>query len=133
MWNTGGACKRLASQVVIDQIIGHTVKVGLILDTSVMNAVITMYSKCGRISEARKIFDFLSRKDLVSWNAMIDRRSGEEGGRFEGACSLGASFCCVGNAAHFSCLLFLHIWTVRVGHCQVWLLVRFSAYWAGNG
>jgi pentatricopeptide repeat protein len=30
-----------------------------------------MYSKCGRILEARKIFDFLKVKDIVSWNAMI--------------------------------------------------------------
>lgn len=64
-------CADIGANKLGDQIIGHTVKVGLILDTSVVNAVITMYSKCGRISEARKAFDFLSRKDLVSWNAMI--------------------------------------------------------------
>ncbi|XP_037479296.1 pentatricopeptide repeat-containing protein At3g26782, mitochondrial-like [Triticum dicoccoides] len=64
-------CADMGANKLGDQIIGHTVKVGLILDTSVVNAVITMYSKCGRITEARKIFEFLSRKDLVSWNAMI--------------------------------------------------------------
>ncbi|KAE8770855.1 pentatricopeptide repeat-containing protein [Hordeum vulgare] len=64
-------CADMGANKLGDQIIGYTVKVGLILDTSVVNAVITMYSKCGRISEAQKIFEFLSRKDLVSWNAMI--------------------------------------------------------------
>ncbi|TVU01466.1 hypothetical protein EJB05_08878, partial [Eragrostis curvula] len=64
-------CADIGANKLGDQIIGHTVKVGLILDTSVANAVITMYSKCGRISEARKVFDFLHGKDLVSWNAMI--------------------------------------------------------------
>ncbi|PUZ48613.1 hypothetical protein GQ55_7G259100 [Panicum hallii var. hallii] len=64
-------CADLGASKLGDQIIGGTVKVGLILDTSVANAVITMYSKCGRILEARKVFDFLNGKDLVSWNAMI--------------------------------------------------------------
>ncbi|XP_066344447.1 pentatricopeptide repeat-containing protein At3g24000, mitochondrial-like [Miscanthus floridulus] len=64
-------CADLGANKLGDQIIGRTVKVGLILDTSVANAVITMYSKYGRILEARKIFDFLKVKDIVSWNAMI--------------------------------------------------------------
>jgi pentatricopeptide repeat protein len=64
-------CADIGANKLGDQIVGHTVKVGLILDTSVVNAVITMYSKCGRISGARKVFEFLTRKDLVSWNAMI--------------------------------------------------------------
>lgn len=64
-------CADLGANKLGDQIIGRTVKVGLIIDTSVANAVITMYSKCGRILEARKVFDFLNVKDIVSWNAMI--------------------------------------------------------------
>ncbi|KAK3143886.1 hypothetical protein QOZ80_4AG0306220 [Eleusine coracana subsp. coracana] len=64
-------CADIGAKKLGDQIINHTVKIGLNLDTSVANAVITMYSKCGRISEARKVFDFLQGKDLVSWNAMI--------------------------------------------------------------
>jgi len=40
-------CADLGASKLGDQIIGGTVKVGLILDTSVVNAVITMYSKCG--------------------------------------------------------------------------------------
>ncbi|KAL6843681.1 hypothetical protein ACP4OV_026252 [Aristida adscensionis] len=64
-------CADIGAKKLGDQIIGHTVKVGLVLDTSVANAVITMYSKCGRILEARKVFDCLNGKDLVSWNAMI--------------------------------------------------------------
>jgi pentatricopeptide repeat protein len=64
-------CADIGANKLGDQIIGHTIKVGLILDTSVVNAVMTMYSKCGRIMEARKVFGFLQGKDLVSWNAMI--------------------------------------------------------------
>uniref|UniRef100_J3M0S0 DYW domain-containing protein n=2 Tax=Oryza brachyantha TaxID=4533 RepID=J3M0S0_ORYBR len=64
-------CAEIGANKLGDQIIGHTVKARLILDVSVANAAITMYSKCGRISEAQKLFDLLNGKDLISWNAMI--------------------------------------------------------------
>ncbi|MCO5546818.1 hypothetical protein L7F22_000254 [Adiantum nelumboides] len=35
------------------------------------NALIDMYAKCGRLQEALKVFDRLSDKDVVSWNAVI--------------------------------------------------------------
>ncbi|XP_043708476.1 putative pentatricopeptide repeat-containing protein At3g01580 [Telopea speciosissima] len=34
-------------------------------------AMIDMFSKCGSLSEARRIFDGMPSKDLVSWSAMI--------------------------------------------------------------
>ena len=30
-----------------------------------------MYSRCGRVAFARKVFDEIPRRDLVSWNSMI--------------------------------------------------------------
>ncbi|OAY71966.1 Pentatricopeptide repeat-containing protein [Ananas comosus] len=65
------ACAEIAAVKLGNQIIAHTIKVGLNLDNSVANAVITMYSKCGKIAEAREVFDSVINKDLVSWNAMI--------------------------------------------------------------
>ncbi|KAH9301975.1 hypothetical protein KI387_013558 [Taxus chinensis] len=41
------------------------------LDVSVHNALVTMYSKCGSLKTARRLFDEISEKDVVSWNAMI--------------------------------------------------------------
>jgi pentatricopeptide repeat protein len=35
------------------------------------SALIDMYAKCGRVSEARKVFDNLITKNLVSWNTML--------------------------------------------------------------
>ncbi|XP_039132290.1 pentatricopeptide repeat-containing protein At3g57430, chloroplastic-like isoform X2 [Dioscorea cayenensis subsp. rotundata] len=40
-------------------------------EISVENALLTMYAKCGCIRSAVKIFDTLTRRDIVSWNAMI--------------------------------------------------------------
>ncbi|XP_030509828.1 pentatricopeptide repeat-containing protein At2g35030, mitochondrial [Cannabis sativa] len=40
---------------------------------TLVSALINMYSKCGKLSTARKIFDdgLTNRRDLVSWNGMI--------------------------------------------------------------
>ncbi|KAI5067676.1 hypothetical protein GOP47_0018204 [Adiantum capillus-veneris] len=40
-------------------------------DPFVGNTLVDMYGKCGLLVEARKVFDGLEVKDLVSWNAML--------------------------------------------------------------
>eukprot|EP01018_Ginkgo_biloba_P037427 Gb_17092 [translate_table: standard] len=37
----------------------------------VVNSLIDMYSKCGRVEIARQLFDKMSTRDVVSWNALI--------------------------------------------------------------
>ncbi|XP_077221222.1 pentatricopeptide repeat (PPR) superfamily protein [Tasmannia lanceolata] len=37
----------------------------------VKNALITLYWKCGKVDNARRIFDEMLEKDLVSWNAIL--------------------------------------------------------------
>ncbi|MCO5589072.1 hypothetical protein L7F22_043037 [Adiantum nelumboides] len=44
---------------------------GLKLDAHLASALVSMYGKCGSLSDAREIFDSLPQKDGVSWNAMI--------------------------------------------------------------
>ncbi|KAG0463728.1 hypothetical protein HPP92_019797 [Vanilla planifolia] len=39
--------------------------------THVLNALISMYSKCGSMECARNIFDRMPFRDLISWNSMI--------------------------------------------------------------
>ncbi|PKU85562.1 pentatricopeptide repeat-containing protein At3g24000, mitochondrial [Dendrobium catenatum] len=54
------------------QVIAHTMKLGFNdSNTSVANGIITMYSKSGKIVEARQVFDSITNKDLISWNALI--------------------------------------------------------------
>ncbi|XP_057978184.1 pentatricopeptide repeat-containing protein At2g35030, mitochondrial [Malania oleifera] len=68
-----GACSNLAGLSEgqqIHQIISKTVY----QDTAfVVSALINMYSKCGELGIARKMFDdaLISQRDLVSWNGMI--------------------------------------------------------------
>ncbi|KAJ4708314.1 Pentatricopeptide repeat-containing protein [Melia azedarach] len=47
------------------------VKFGLDNEVFVGNALITMYSRWWHLGEARRVFDEMQNKDLVSWNAML--------------------------------------------------------------
>ncbi|KAD5508721.1 hypothetical protein E3N88_16424 [Mikania micrantha] len=44
---------------------------GLISDIRVQTALVDFYSKCGMLMNACKVFDEMTDRDLVSWNAMI--------------------------------------------------------------
>ncbi|KAK7268000.1 hypothetical protein RIF29_20682 [Crotalaria pallida] len=50
---------------------GCGVKFGFHRDLSVANCLLTMYVKCGEVEIARKLFDEMCERDLITWNAMI--------------------------------------------------------------
>ncbi|WOK96316.1 pentatricopeptide repeat-containing protein [Canna indica] len=52
----------------IHQIVSKTI---FHFDPFVNSALMSMYSKCGEIGIARKLFDLFDQKDLVCWNGMI--------------------------------------------------------------
>lgn len=67
-----------ASMAAMDagiQIHAMTIKTFYDEDGSVCNALIDMYAKCGRIVDARKVFDAMSKRDIVTWNAIISAYS----------------------------------------------------------
>ncbi|XP_073117833.1 uncharacterized protein [Elaeis guineensis] len=63
-----GMCQ---SNVEVKQIHGQAIKIGYERDTSLMNALVTMYSRSGDLGSAWLAFKTLDAKDVVSWTSMI--------------------------------------------------------------
>lgn len=64
-------CSYLAVMKLGNQIMAQAEKDGFSSDGTVLNSVVTMYSRCGRIEDAQKVFDSIITKDIVTWNAMM--------------------------------------------------------------
>lgn len=65
-------CARLGDLDTGKSVHAYVIKSGLDTDVLVGNALISMYAKCGLVSDdAYAVFDSISDKDVVSWNAMI--------------------------------------------------------------
>ncbi|KAM0918403.1 hypothetical protein ACQ4PT_008951 [Festuca glaucescens] len=50
---------------------GMSVKLGVVENDVVMNALVDMYAKCKAVPEANGIFERISSKDVVTWNSLI--------------------------------------------------------------
>ncbi|GFY88940.1 pentatricopeptide repeat (PPR) superfamily protein [Actinidia rufa] len=50
---------------------GYLLKLGFGSYNAVVNSLIAFYFKCGRTESARKLFDELRERDVISWNSMI--------------------------------------------------------------
>ncbi|KAM5587608.1 pentatricopeptide repeat-containing protein [Rosa sericea] len=62
---------RLRATELGRQMHAHVIRNGSDYQVSVHNSLIDMYCECNRLSSARKIFDLVTDKTLVSWSAMI--------------------------------------------------------------
>ncbi|KAJ1687553.1 hypothetical protein LUZ63_018943 [Rhynchospora breviuscula] len=49
----------------------YALKNGMISNTSVANALMDMYAKCGNMEEARSVFHSTLNKNIISWNTLI--------------------------------------------------------------
>jgi pentatricopeptide repeat protein len=65
------ACSSTTNYVVGLQIHSRVVKIGIDDVSSVENALMTMYAKCGSVHIAFKIFSSLRSRGIISWNALI--------------------------------------------------------------
>ncbi|KAK6941874.1 Pentatricopeptide repeat [Dillenia turbinata] len=53
------------------QVHGHVLRSELPFYVVLQNSLIDMYSKCGNLTYSRRVFDNMSERDVISWNAMI--------------------------------------------------------------
>eukprot|EP01018_Ginkgo_biloba_P038057 Gb_22048 [translate_table: standard] len=65
------ACANLAALEQGKGIHNYIIKSGLESQVFVGSALVDMYAKCGSIEDARKEFDTMSERNVVSWSAMI--------------------------------------------------------------
>lgn len=65
------ACAHLATLHLGKQLHGYVVRGGFGSNIFIASALVDMYSKCGNIKAARKIFDRMNVHDEVSWTAII--------------------------------------------------------------
>ncbi|KAL5722524.1 Pentatricopeptide repeat-containing protein [Ranunculus cassubicifolius] len=66
------ACAFLFAYIEGLQIQSHIVKLGFGRDTYVNNSLVHFYVSCGRLDLAKKVFEEMPERSLVSWNVMID-------------------------------------------------------------
>lgn len=74
-WYTFGslvtACTKLGALHQGKWVHGYIVKYEIVFNPYLLTALVDMYSKCGSITDARRIFDECCIIDLVSWTSMI--------------------------------------------------------------
>uniref|UniRef100_A0A2P2PHW1 Pentatricopeptide repeat-containing protein At3g49170ic n=1 Tax=Rhizophora mucronata TaxID=61149 RepID=A0A2P2PHW1_RHIMU len=66
------ACANLADTRMGQQVYSYAVKMGLASVNCVGNSLISLYAQCGDMEDARKAFDAMFEKNLVSYNAIVD-------------------------------------------------------------
>ncbi|CAI8598989.1 unnamed protein product [Vicia faba] len=67
------ACAQLENLLVGKQVHAYIFRHPFLFeDTSVGNALVSFYAKCGYIEEAYHTFSMISGKDLISWNSILD-------------------------------------------------------------
>lgn len=71
LMNVLGACALQAALDLGKQTHGYILRVGIEMDEKLLSAMIDMYSKCGNIAYAEKIFRKVSVKDAVIYNVMM--------------------------------------------------------------
>ncbi|XP_058113098.1 putative pentatricopeptide repeat-containing protein At5g37570 isoform X3 [Magnolia sinica] len=54
-----------------EQMHADIVKLGFVCDVFVQTALVDMYAKCSRIEMARRVFDGMGEKSVVSWTAIV--------------------------------------------------------------
>ncbi|XP_057471388.1 pentatricopeptide repeat-containing protein At4g21065-like isoform X2 [Actinidia eriantha] len=65
------ACAELGALALGRRTHVYMVKVGLSENAHAANALLDLYAKCGSIREAKKVFDEMGERSVVSWNCLV--------------------------------------------------------------
>ncbi|QCE03539.1 structure-specific endonuclease subunit SLX1 [Vigna unguiculata] len=64
-------CAETEDEVMATNVHCYAMKVGLLSNVKVGNALVDVYGKCGNEKASRKVFDEIDERNVVSWNAII--------------------------------------------------------------
>ncbi|XP_026456856.1 pentatricopeptide repeat-containing protein At3g50420-like [Papaver somniferum] len=66
-----GACYALEDQLVGSKVHCQVLKFGFVEDVRVQTSLLGMYSHCGNLESAAKVFGGMADRDSIAWNSMI--------------------------------------------------------------
>ncbi|KAE8707565.1 Pentatricopeptide repeat-containing protein [Hibiscus syriacus] len=67
-----GVCSVLSAVEIGQQVQGQIMKTEFFMDIKIASALVDMHAKCGRIEDARRVFDYMPEKNIFTWTSMID-------------------------------------------------------------
>ncbi|XP_042421214.1 pentatricopeptide repeat-containing protein At3g26782, mitochondrial-like [Zingiber officinale] len=115
------ACSRVANMKASAAVHALVAKIGLDMDVGVGNTLTDAYAKGGDLSLARKVFDGMIEKDVVSWNSMIalSAQNGLSGEAIELYAKMSSDGGKRHNAITLSAVLLAcaHAGTLQIGKC----------------
>ncbi|XP_058089744.1 pentatricopeptide repeat-containing protein At3g21470 [Magnolia sinica] len=65
------ACATLSSHLHGRSLHAESIKAGVVSHVMVGTSLVSMYSKCGDVTGARRMFDEMPDRNVITWNAMI--------------------------------------------------------------
>lgn len=66
-----GACGEMGDLELGRWVEGFVVERDMAMNSYIGSSLISMYAKCGDLVSARRIFDSMPKRDLITWNAII--------------------------------------------------------------
>ncbi|XP_017978109.1 PREDICTED: pentatricopeptide repeat-containing protein At1g28690, mitochondrial [Theobroma cacao] len=67
-----GACSVLSALEIGQQVQGQLMKTEYFMHIKIGSALVDMHAKCGKIVDARRVFDYMPEKNVFTWTSMID-------------------------------------------------------------
>ncbi|XAR62882.1 hypothetical protein NMG60_11017797 [Bertholletia excelsa] len=65
------ACASVSSLELGEQVFARSTVIGIEFDQIVCTSLIDLYCKCGLVESGRKLFDEMTKSDVVPWNSML--------------------------------------------------------------
>ncbi|KAF3490431.1 hypothetical protein F2Q69_00056762 [Brassica cretica] len=66
------ACSSLGSQRHGKSVHGYMIRNGIEMDAVNYTSFIDMYARCGNVQMARKVFDMMPERNVISWSSMVN-------------------------------------------------------------